>query len=81
MKLIEIGDRSTIHPAIAVRGPATRRRGGFSLDGASIILMRFALVRISQGAHHSRGSAGSDARRAWSASTSGEMSEIRRVLL
>jgi hypothetical protein len=48
IKLIEVRNRSTFIPALAMRVTSTgdvagdwlRRRGGFSLDGASIILMR-----------------------------------------
>jgi hypothetical protein len=48
MKLIEIRDRGTFIPALAIRVTSTGdaagdwllRRGGYSLDGASIILMR-----------------------------------------
>ena len=48
IKLIEVRDRGTFIPALAMRVTSTGdvagdwllRRGGFSLDGASIILMR-----------------------------------------
>ena len=48
IKLIEVRDRGTFIPALAIRVTSTRdvagdwllRRGGFSLNGASIILIR-----------------------------------------
>jgi hypothetical protein len=48
VKLIEVRDRGTFMPALAMRVTSTGdvaddwllRRGGFSLDGASIILIR-----------------------------------------